>query len=501
MYALIITIIAVGFLYGRFYLPLHYQKLALLLIAFSCMLSLELLYEQNLLKFAFFLLIMLGGYTYGWLGGLLSAIVSWATVMMLSGQGDGQWVLYLGLCYIGFGIGAGIYYASRRVSMHLNHHWEDQIFKQSKQLSIIKEVGSAIQGTFELTKLLHIILTAITAGFGHGFNRAMIFLVDDQDQTLKGRLGVGSMSLDDGLAKWGRLIDHRMNLQDFIELKEQALIQDHDLNDILMNIEIPLQADHVFRRALEEQKSFVVKQPRGEFETWLKDTFQMTVFGVVPMLHKGKQVGVIVIDNNISSRPIEFDDIDAVIPLAVQASVAIENGKLYEEAHKNSITDGLTGLYNQRYFQEMLPKWTACVQQESNLSLILLDIDFFKHYNDTNGHLEGNQVLSQLGHLIQQFVKEYDLPCRFGGEEFSIILPETPLDKAYEYAESLRQLIETTVFPHQENQPNGNLTVSMGVAELRTAQSAEVLVEQADEALYQAKKEGKNQVQVYKGVT
>lgn len=225
----------------------------------------------------------------------------------------------------------------------------------------------------------------------------------------------------------------------------------------------------------------------------------MTSFAVIPMLNQGKALGIIIVDNNINHEPLDLEEVDSIVPLAAQASIAIENSRLYKRTQQMSITDGLTGLYNQRYLQETLHKLAAQADQNgSPLGLIILDIDFFKHYNDTNGHLEGNKVLIELARIITKSVDKLHVPCRFGGEEFVVLLPETSIEEAQRTAEQIRSLVEQFPFHNAQSQPNGAVTVSVGLASYRHGMSIQQLQDRADTALYEAKRSGKNQVIVYR---
>jgi len=157
------------------------------------------------------------------------------------------------------------------------------------------------------------------------------------------------------------------------------------------------------------------------------------------------------------------------------------------------IRDGLTGLYNRKYFDETLAKEIArSVRHNKIPSLIMLDIDNFKGYNDSYGHPEGDNVLRKVGSEIKLQVREIDSPCRYGGEEFAIILPETIKDNVILIAERIRRGIEKEVFS-----PLGkrvSVSASFGVTQYIGGESAEGLLERADSRLYQVKDSGRNRV-------
>jgi diguanylate cyclase (GGDEF)-like protein/PAS domain S-box-containing protein len=165
-----------------------------------------------------------------------------------------------------------------------------------------------------------------------------------------------------------------------------------------------------------------------------------------------------------------------------------------EEALLLSYTDDLTGIYNHRFFIQQL---TLEVERQkryaSPLSLLMIDIDYFKHYNDMNGHLAGDQVLKAIAFLIQRGVRQTDIVARYGGEEFSAILINAGREKAFEIAERVRRSVANTRIPNEEAQPNKNLTVSIGVATFSSSISTLTdLIREADHALYRAKKAGRN---------
>lgn len=131
----------------------------------------------------------------------------------------------------------------------------------------------------------------------------------------------------------------------------------------------------------------------------------------------------------------------------------------------------------------------------------MIDVDHFKHFNDTHGHLMGNEVLVRVASILTETVRDTDIVARYGGEEFAVILPKTPKEMAKNFAERLRHAVETYDFPGGEKQPNGRLTISVGLASYpedgSPANDVVALIEFADQALYKAKLEGRNRVCVY----
>lgn len=161
-----------------------------------------------------------------------------------------------------------------------------------------------------------------------------------------------------------------------------------------------------------------------------------------------------------------------------------------------AITDELTRLYNYRYFKEQLNQEQRRSSRFHNeYSLVFLDLDHFKQYNDRNGHPAGDALLAGLGALIRRICRNVDVPARYGGEEFVVLCPATPSEGGMILAERLRKTVESTPFPHADRQPLGRVTVSIGVAAFpeHGAREDQVL-DAADRAVYESKRAGRNRV-------
>jgi len=172
--------------------------------------------------------------------------------------------------------------------------------------------------------------------------------------------------------------------------------------------------------------------------------------------------------------------------------------KQNERLKELSITDGLTGLYNHRHFQDMLKREFALVRRNSSdLSCFMIDLDYFKDVNDTFGHSFGDFVLQRFAQLLKDAVRETDILARYGGEEFALLLPHTSLEGALVVAEKFRKKAEE--FVYEDEGHSKRVTASIGVASYRThhPSTASDLVNFADQALYRAKAEGRNQVKIY----
>ncbi|MCH7673317.1 diguanylate cyclase [candidate division KSB1 bacterium] len=172
----------------------------------------------------------------------------------------------------------------------------------------------------------------------------------------------------------------------------------------------------------------------------------------------------------------------------------IELQRTKEELRQLAITDGLTGLYNYRYFKEQLLQELKRAQRHSlNISVVMIDIDHFKQYNDKNGHPAGDVVLKDIARLLRDNIRNIDLAARYGGEEFSLILIETDKPSAKIVSEKIRKLVEDYGFAYESSQPDGKLTISTGVATFpEDGEDFDTLVSKADQRLYRAKEAGRN---------
>ncbi len=183
-------------------------------------------------------------------------------------------------------------------------------------------------------------------------------------------------------------------------------------------------------------------------------------------------------------------------------AISLENHLIREKMH----TDPLTGLYNRRYMDDCLIREVErCQNRRHMLTLLMVDIDYFKSYNDLYGHLEGDRMLARIGKLLKASIRDYDLAFRYGGEEFVMLLPDTDPDEAAMVAERIRVRFESLVFnvPSHSGNVDGreSRTLSIGISTYEQGLGAMELLELADQALYRAKNEGRNRVVIYEPMT
>ncbi|MCX7917678.1 MAG: sensor domain-containing diguanylate cyclase [bacterium] len=195
-------------------------------------------------------------------------------------------------------------------------------------------------------------------------------------------------------------------------------------------------------------------------------------------------------------RKFTLKDLNLIRMVSFPISLMIENAELLNKTKILSITDGLTQLYNRRHFEKLFSEiLSKCQANYTPLSVAMGDVDFFKFYNDKNGHPAGDNVLRTIGEILKRNVKGSDIVARYGGEEFIIIFPETSKENALKICEKLRKAVKEFKFPYEENQPNGDLTISFGVASYpEDGSTTSEIIKKADNALYKAKAEGKDRV-------
>ena len=219
---------------------------------------------------------------------------------------------------------------------------------------------------------------------------------------------------------------------------------------------------------------------------------------IMPLKSESKSVGVLAAKS--TNEEITEKDIDYLCQLSVQIATTINRANVYAEILKHATLDALTGFYNRRQLEERIKQEVSnAKRQKAPLCGIMTDIDFFKNVNDTYGHAVGDLVLKTIAKIIRGQLREYDIAGRYGGEEFSILLPFTKINEAQMVAERLRKTIEEKVIDISKVNPDSEIkkikvTLSLGVYEMKESDNDEDLLRKADKALYQAKNTGRNKV-------
>jgi diguanylate cyclase (GGDEF)-like protein len=219
---------------------------------------------------------------------------------------------------------------------------------------------------------------------------------------------------------------------------------------------------------------------------------------ILPLTSPGRTVGYLTTENQEPGSYHEFQ-IRFALALANQASTALENARLFQEVERLSLTDPLTGLKNRRGFEgEARRSIEIAIRYRHPLSVLMVDVDFFKRVNDTYGHPMGDQVLVKVAQTCRQVSRLTDLLARLGGEEFCLLLPETTADNARHLAERLRAAISGNDFDAEGRR--FAITVSIGISECASQDDTlETLLARSDEALYCAKQTGRNRVVSWDG--
>jgi diguanylate cyclase (GGDEF)-like protein len=235
----------------------------------------------------------------------------------------------------------------------------------------------------------------------------------------------------------------------------------------------------------------------------------------VPIRKQGVSQAMLLLENRLSRGAFSAERLDAVSLIAGQLAVSLENALMYASLEKKvaertrelweanqllqvlSNTDALTGLFNRRHFMGALDReWARALRRPSWIAIVMIDVDYFKKYNDHYGHLAGDACLRQVATALQSSVRQHvDIAARYGGEEFAVIMPDVDADTARLVAERMRAAVTNLGIPHAQSD-FGLVSASIGVAALMPSGDmvAEELIHLADRALYDAKGNGRNQV-------
>ncbi|MDD5065722.1 MAG: diguanylate cyclase [bacterium] len=269
----------------------------------------------------------------------------------------------------------------------------------------------------------------------------------------------------------------------------------------LKETEIDTETFHASKKIISkvevERKPLVIENAAVD-EVW-KDEESILRYGIksmlcLPIMGKEDMLGIIYLDNRLVSGLFTIEDLKVLEIIFRQAGISIENAILYKKA----ISDGLTGLYNHSFFENYLMKSVnSSNRYNGKLGLLMLDIDNFKSFNDTYGHRAGDLILKTISDIIIKTIRRSDVASRYGGEEFSIILPETNLIGARKLAEKLRKMVERNKVQYRSNGQEIELkiTVSIGCADLLKGEEWTDFVVRTDKALYKAKDSGRNRVE------
>jgi len=379
---------------------------------------------------------------------------------------------------------------------------KQELERAKTELGILYEISNAMRTTLKLDEILYIILTGVTAHIGLGFNRAILFLINDKNSLIEGKMAIGPHSGEEANRIWSQIEGEKMDLDDLINAYKFSANTDNGsesgFNKQIRSLKVALGDKNENLLSLVAQEGMPLHLTKETIvnyrHTPLLQMLKSEELVLMPLKAKDKINGIIAADNFITREPISKDDLHVLAMLANQAGLAIENSQLYEKTVMQANLDSLTELWNHGYFQYLLLSELEKTRAiKSPLSLIMLDIDYFKVYNDHLGHQAGDKILRNLAVLLRNQSRKMDFVCRYGGEEFAMVLPQTDKKEAFLIAERLRMDIEKHDFTHEDIFPTKKLTVSIGVSSFpEDGLLPAELISASDKNLYQAKHKGRN---------
>ncbi|MBF0492962.1 MAG: diguanylate cyclase [Deltaproteobacteria bacterium] len=334
-----------------------------------------------------------------------------------------------------------------------------KLARSFQDLSLLYQVSQSISSTLEKDELYNVLLDVVVKTLG--FQEFALLEFDEKTQKLVVKLAYGfednervkDLSFDLGEGISGKVAQQRQVV--YIEDTSQDSLYLHYKGE---------------------------KNDHGSFLS-------------VPILSHQKLHGVMNFTRP-HARAFSEMEIKLLVSLAVQIGSALENAKLFTQTKELSVTDELTQIFNRRHFQQMLnQEWKRALRFQRNVSLLMIDADHFKRFNDSYGHLQGDQALIQIAKTLSSHVREVDTVARYGGEEFAIILTHTSLEDAQHVAEKLRAHVEKHPILDTQGAIISSISISIGVSNYpQTASNMDDLLNQADMALYDAKGQGRNRV-------
>jgi len=248
----------------------------------------------------------------------------------------------------------------------------------------------------------------------------------------------------------------------------------------------------IFTEDIETHKKPVIKKSQRAFSK----NYSTKNCIIAPLLCQDKVVGVLNLADKGHDSGFSQEDIALIELFSQLVGASIGNVKLFEKMQRQATQDGLTGFVNHKTFYEMLEKELGRLRRYGgNLSLVMIDIDNLKSVNDNYGHRAGDCVIKQISRIIKQSVRQIDIAARYGGDEFSVILPNTQLDDAVVVAERMVEAVSRTSVNWDQHEID--LSISVGLGQYDANSSPEDITSHSDEALYSAKQAGKNTFKVF----
>lgn len=347
----------------------------------------------------------------------------------------------------------------------------DRLQSRAETLHRILEVSNELKSHLTLDRVLVNIVRAVSQSLG--YNVVLLSLYDRVENVFERRAQVG---LD---GAWPELSKQKVPREEIARWFAERF-----------RISKSYFVRH-FERLESDELPILPRRDHAAASTWHPQNLFF-----VPLTSGDQLIGVLQIDDPKSGRVPRLEDIQAVEIFANQAVTAIQSARAYETTRLMSVRDSLTDAFNHRHFQETLYReLTRHERSGKTLALAMLDIDDFKRINDRHGHPVGDLILKGLVEELLGGVREMDTVARYGGEEFALILPETTPEQAFLVADRLRTRVASRLFNAPELSHPLSITISIGLASFPDdATTKRGLIERADQALYQAKRSGKNTV-------
>ena len=371
----------------------------------------------------------------------------------------------------------------------------DELERLRFQLYFFYELSKAMRITLRLEEITYIILTGLTAHEGLGFNRAIIFFLDEEEKKLQGYMGIGPMDGEEAKEIWKHIEDEKKDLYDLID--DYNRIKKRQKKPQFMEFAQALSFDvdttnPIITKVFEGKD--IIHLTKDSIAAYRNNPFMeelaLDECLVAALWINEKPSGLVVVDNHITKKTISEDDTKIFSMFMAQAAGALENSKSFETTLTKSQTDSLTNLWNFGYFQYRLDEELSKAELEKMpLALMMIDVDDFKKFNDAQGHLNGDSALRHISGILKENCRKIDIVCRYGGEEFALILPSNSKQEAAPLGERIRSAIaEKKILGH-------TFTVSIGISSFpQDSLDKYSLIEKADQALYAAKGQGKNKV-------
>ncbi|MDD5504214.1 MAG: diguanylate cyclase [Candidatus Omnitrophica bacterium] len=378
---------------------------------------------------------------------------------------------------------------------------QKELRKAKAELWLLHEVTNAMRTTLNLPEILYIILSAVTSREGLGFNRAMLFLANKSRSALEGAMAIGPTNREEAYIIWNKIKEEKLSLDKIVDMfhRIDSHVVRSPLNNIIKKTRVSLNGTNSVLASCmlgSVNVEAVTKSARAKIHDPILDELKINLFVCVPLKGKHETLGVLIVDNMITRKPVVKDDIRILSMFANQAGLAIENAHLYETTKFQAHTDSLTRLWNHGYFQNSVSEHIKHARlNKTLLSLAMVDLDNFKSYNDILGHQKGDAALRETASIIKKSIRGQDIACRYGGEEFAIIMPGIGKADASCALQRLGSAIERTFKRADKKTSYPPLTISAGISTFPAdAQKKEDLIKKADEALYSAKNSGKNKI-------